>query len=75
MSETCDWDDLVQRDGLHYKKFSDFPFTGKVTGKELGELKDGKMDGPWVYYYENGQLRSEGTYNPKMTPSEALRAP
>jgi len=25
--------DLVLRDGIHYKKFSDVPFTGKVTGK------------------------------------------
>ena len=33
--------DLVQRDGLHYKKFTDVPFTGKVTGKEQGKLKDG----------------------------------
>lgn len=27
-------DDLVKRDGLHCKKFSDVPFTGKVTGEE-----------------------------------------
>ena len=26
-------DDLVERDGLHYKKFTDVPFTGKTTGK------------------------------------------
>jgi hypothetical protein len=24
-------DDLVKRDGIHYKKFSDVPFTGKTT--------------------------------------------
>ena len=24
--------DLVQRDGVYYKKFSDVPFSGKVTG-------------------------------------------
>ena len=33
--------ELVQREGLHYKKFTDVPFTGKVTGKEQGKLKDG----------------------------------
>ena len=26
-------DDLAVRDGLHYKKFTEVPFTGKVTGK------------------------------------------
>ena len=30
-SET--WDDLVERDGLFYKKFTDVPFTGKITQK------------------------------------------
>ena len=50
MTETCDWDDLVEERGLFYKKFSGVPFTGKVTGRVQGELKDGKMDGPWVKY-------------------------
>jgi hypothetical protein len=31
-------DDLVKRDGLHYKKFTDVPFTGEVTGKKQGSL-------------------------------------
>ena len=62
MSEICDWDDLVERKGLFYKKFSDVPFTGKVTGKGQGELKDGKMHGPWVSYYHNGQLWWKGTW-------------
>ena len=26
-------DDLVERDGLYYKKFTNVPFTGDVTGK------------------------------------------
>ena len=34
-------DDLVERDGLTYKKFSDVPFTGKVTGNTQGSFKDG----------------------------------
>ena len=48
-------DDLVEREGLFYKKFSDVPFTGKVMGRRQGILKDGKKVGPWVIYYENGQ--------------------
>ena len=54
--------DLAERDGLWYEKFTVVPFTGKVTGKIQGQFKDGKPDGPWVFYYDNGQLSLEGTY-------------
>jgi antitoxin component YwqK of YwqJK toxin-antitoxin module len=53
-SETMD--DLVKRGGLYYKQFTDVPFTGKVTGIEQGSIKDGKRDGAWIAYRENGQL-------------------
>ncbi len=53
---------MVERDGLYYKKFTTVPFTRKVTGKYQGKIKDGKLDGPYVSYYENGQLKFEGTY-------------
>jgi hypothetical protein len=33
MGET--WDDLVERDGFYYNKFSKIPFSKKVTGKRL----------------------------------------
>ena len=39
-SET--WDDLVERNGLYYKKFTDVPFTGKVDGQYNGSIKNGK---------------------------------
>jgi len=55
-------DDLVERDGLHYKKFTDVPFTGKVAGKTHGSIKDGKQDGPWVRYHDNGQLFWKATF-------------
>ena len=35
-------DDLVERGGLYYKKFSEVPFTGKVTGREQGAFENGK---------------------------------
>jgi hypothetical protein len=54
--------DLVERDGIHYKKFTDVPFTGKVTGQTQGSLKNGEWDGPWVSYHDNGKLHSKGTY-------------
>jgi len=67
MTEKCVWDDLVKRDGLFYKKFTDVPFTGEVTGKEQGLIqdrifRDGKEVGARVTYYKNGQLKNKGTY-------------
>ena len=61
-------DDLVNRDGLYYKNFTDVPFTGKIVDYHPnGQLrkkethKDGKTDGLWVFYGENGQLLSKLT--------------
>ena len=58
-------DDLVERpmwSGIYYEKFSDVPFTGKTKGKTQATFKNGKKNGPWVSYYDNGQLISKGTY-------------
>ena len=46
--------DLVERGGLHYKKFSDVPFTGKTTGKTQITYRKGKEHGPWVEYWDDG---------------------
>jgi len=59
-SETLD--DLVQREGIYYQKFTDVPFSGKVTGEYQGVIKNGKFDGPWGFYYESGQLSYKGNY-------------
>ena len=32
-------DDLVKREGIYYQKFTDVPFTRKVTGKEKESFK------------------------------------
>ena len=60
--EVVDYDDLVKREGLTYKKFTDVPFTGKTTGQEQATFKNGILNGPWVEYYGNGQLWKTGTY-------------
>ena len=62
MSETVKYEDLVTRKGLYYQKSSDGPFTGKTTGKVQASFKNGKKEGPWVGYHENGQLRYKITY-------------
>ena len=56
------FDELVERDGLYYPKFSDVPFTGEITGTSQGSLKNGKKDGDWVSFHSNGQLSSKGNY-------------
>ena len=56
-------DDLVERDGVYWKKFTETPFTGKLDeGREQGKLKRGKREGPWIYYRENGQLDAKEEY-------------
>ena len=53
---------MVQREGLYYKKSTEVPFSGTVTGRYQGKIKNGKRDGPWFRYHENGQLRFKGTF-------------
>ena len=62
LGETVKFGDLVKREGLYYKKSNDVSFTGKTTGQIQGSFKDGKEDGPWVGYHDNGRVREKGTY-------------
>ena len=61
LSETMD--DLVITSGLYYKKFTDVPFTGKITGKEQGELRNGVKQGLWSSYNKKAQLLDKGSYS------------
>ena len=60
--------DINKRSGVSYKKFSDERVNGNVyqmfgdTKVDLGKLKDGKKDGLWKKWYDNGQKEEEGTY-------------
>ena len=56
------WDDLVERNDIFYKKFTDVPFTGKTTGQVQGTFKNGKEDGSWTAYYVSGQLLFKGNW-------------
>ena len=55
-------DDLVEREGTVYKKFSDVPFTGQVEGMKQGSLKNGLREGSWEEYYNSGALFEKGDY-------------
>ena len=60
-------DDVKKREGLYYKNFTNVPFTGNITGKMQGEIRNGKQVGPWIAYHPNGQLLYQGTFkNGKM---------
>jgi len=52
--------DLVVRDGLYYEKFTRTPFTGEVRGRGL--IREGKLEGAWIFFDDNGQRLSEGRY-------------
>ena len=54
--------DLVKRTDLYFEKFTDVPFTGKVTGKVQGSIKNGKWDGAVVTYRDDGQLWYKQNY-------------
>ena len=56
-------DDLVVREGVYYKKFTDVPFTGEIDeGTKKGPFKNGKKDGTWIWYHDNGQLEWKQDY-------------
>mgnify|MGYP000232776340 CR=1 FL=1 len=54
--------DLVERNDLYYEKFTDVPFSGKVTGSEQGSFKNGVKEGSWLWYFSTGQLAQQGNY-------------
>ena len=54
--------DLEYRDGFHYKKFTDVPFTWKIDGQFNGLIENGKREGSWVQYFDNGLLYFKGDY-------------
>ena len=53
-------DDLVQREGLYYQKFTDVPFTGELNeGSFRGLFKDGRIEG-YFEIYLLGRLTNRG---------------
>jgi len=57
---------LIERNEVYYTKDTNKPYSGPVFGygetKYEGTLKDGKFDGKWTTWHENGQKESEGNY-------------
>ena len=60
---------LIEKDGVYYTKDTNKPYSGPVFSiydinqkKEEGSLKEGKQEGLWTYFYENGQKKGEGSF-------------
>ena len=54
-------------DGLYLNPEDGQPYSGPVFGENMGKrmtgsLRDGRWDGPFESYHDNGQLRRKGTY-------------
>ena len=64
LCEKVNSNDLVEREGLLYKKSSDKPFSGTVCCETRGKVIKGKLEGKWTIWFENGQL-SAGAYYKK----------
>ena len=64
--------ELVERDGIYYKKFSDIPFTGKIESRKIGtgNYKNGKREGSWVSYWNSGKLKDKGIYKNNIKISD-----
>ena len=61
--------EIEERDAITYKIGKYDPYSGIVeeTGgkrgyKLLGRFLDGKRDGKWVQWYDNGQVEVQGQY-------------
>ena len=68
-SKLIDEPSLIEKDGVMYLPQSDKPYSGDVSkldnfGKTLlkGAHKNGKKDGLWTWWYENGEKKNEGTF-------------
>ncbi len=62
-------DEIVKRDDIFYRKFSNIPFNGHIESyhpngqlKIVGDLLDGKKVGNWIEYYVSGIKKSEGQF-------------
>ena len=71
-SKDVSMEDLVEREGLYYEKYSDAPFTGNVVGKVQGKIIKGKREGEWLTYYKNGQLQLKDNYKDGKYDGELL---
>ena len=68
-SKPIDLDTLIEEDGLKYHPETKELYSGKVFSNYMGgnkkldgSYKDGKFDGLFTLWHENGQKKREDTY-------------
>ena len=59
---------LKRQNGLHTRYYDNGQILSKV------HYKDGKLDGKWTFWYENGQKQLEANYKPYEVLAEDCRA-
>lgn len=69
---TIDRDELVERNGVFYEKFSTEPFTGMVTGRTSGRMSKGLFNGLVTSFDEEGRLSGEMTFVNGLPNGDAL---
>ena len=57
-NETVDYNQLVQREGMCFRKFSDEPFTGETSGEFEEEVLNGLWQGKVAWFNNGGQLNA-----------------
>jgi hypothetical protein len=64
--EIIDSSNITERsDGgvyLVYKKFSNKPFTGTITGRVQSKIVNGFFEGPYLLFCDSGQISDEGQH-------------
>lgn len=65
-------DELIERDGIFYEKFSKEPFNGKVAGLTEGRLVNGRWSGNVLQFTPNGNLSLEENYVDGVQDGEQL---
>lgn len=69
---TIDRDELVERDGIFYEKFSTEPFNGGVVGLTQGHLVNGRWSGKVLKFNPSGNLSLEENYLDGILNGEKL---
>ena len=65
-SESLTIDDLVIRNDLYYKKFTNDPFTGEISGIENGSFKNGNKNGELLIYHKNVSISKSTNKDKKV---------
>jgi hypothetical protein len=60
--ETIDYGEVVKRNGIAYKKFTNDPFSGEVSGQISGTFLNGLLEGVCEHCHSNGQPFKKGNY-------------